>query len=176
MAAIVHAANRGGKSRPASSRLCESIYRFDISGMLSEMSASSLDLAVLGLLKEGPMHGYELRKRLTFTLGPLYAVSYGSLYPCLKRLQKDGLVQASGESKPRRRTHAEAERRRSRKVVESKATSSRRKQVYEITPTGEALFFQQLELGAIYDTDRFQTRFAFFRYLPGDDRIRLLEH
>ncbi len=132
------------------------------------MSASSLDLAVLGLLKEGPMHGYELRKRLAFTLGPLYAVSYGSLYPCLKRLRKDGLV-ASAE-------HPEPKRRRSKRVVETKPATSRRKQVYEITPSGEALFFEQLELGAIYDTDRFQTRFAFFRYLPGDERIRLLEH
>src|SRR5439155_13894310 len=47
------------------------------------VSTTSLDLAVLGHLKEGSMHGYELRKRLAFTLGPLYAVSYGSLYPCL---------------------------------------------------------------------------------------------
>jgi DNA-binding PadR family transcriptional regulator len=133
------------------------------------MSASSLDLAVLGLLKEGPMHGYELRKRLSFTLGPLYAVSYGSLYPCLKRLRKDGLVVDRGaEPKPKRRT----------KRTDTKLTkpSSRRKQVYEISPAGERLFFEQLELGAIYDTDRFQTRFAFFRYLPGDERIRLLEH
>jgi DNA-binding PadR family transcriptional regulator len=114
------------------------------------------------------MHGYELRKRLSFTLGPLYAVSYGSLYPCLKRLRKDGLVRATGEQ-------TEPKRRRKRAELKP-AAASRRKQVYEITPTGEALFFEQLELGAIYDTDRFQTRFAFFRYLPGDERIRLLEH
>ena len=28
----------------------------------------------------------------------------------------------------------------------------------------------------MYDTDRFQTRFAFFRYLPKEMRLRLLEH
>jgi len=133
------------------------------------MSASSLELAVLGLLKEGPMHGYELRKRLTFTLGPLYAVSYGSLYPCLKRLRKAGLVAAAPAEPKRRRLKGETK-------STSKASSSRRKQVYEISPAGEALFFEQLELGAIYDTDRFQTRFAFFRYLPSDERVRLLEH
>lgn len=133
------------------------------------MSASSLELAVLGLLKEGPMHGYELRKRLTFTLGPLYAVSYGSLYPCLKRLRKTGLVaEGDFEPKPKRRKRAEAK--------PTRTPTRRAKKVYEITPSGESLFFEQLELGAIYDTDRFQTRFAFFRYLSGDQRLRLLEH
>jgi DNA-binding PadR family transcriptional regulator len=133
------------------------------------MTMSSLELAVLGLLKEGPMHGYELQKRLSFTLGPLYAVSYGSLYPCLKRLRQAELVQERpGEPKPRRR----------RKAAETKAlrTVPRRRKVYEVTPAGETFFFEQLELGAVYDTDRFQTRFAFFRYLPKEMRLRLLEH
>jgi DNA-binding PadR family transcriptional regulator len=134
------------------------------------MSASSLELAVLGLLKEGPMHGYELRKRLAFTLGPLYAVSYGSLYPCLKRLRKAGLVAEGAEPAPKPRRTKRGEPKTTR------ATVRRAKKVYEITPHGEALFFEQLELGAIYDTDRFQTRFAFFRYLPSGERIRLLEH
>ena len=45
-----------------------------------------LELAVLGLLHETPMHGYELRKRLNALLGAFRAFSYGSLYPCLKQL------------------------------------------------------------------------------------------
>ena len=134
------------------------------------MSASSLELAVLGLLKEGPMHGYELQKRVSFTLGPLYAVSYGSLYPCLKRLRVAGLVQErAGEAKPRRR-------RKAAEPTKSQLTLRRRRKVYEITPTGETFFFEQLEHGAVYDTDRFQTRFAFFQYLPKEIRLRLLEH
>lgn len=115
------------------------------------------------------MHGYELQKRLSFTLGPLYAVSYGSLYPCLKRLRQAGLVQERpGETKTRRR----------KKTVDAKTTITmrRRRKVYEITAEGETLFFEQLEQGAVYDTDRFQTRFAFFRYLPKEMRLRLLEH
>ena len=43
--------------------------------------ARLLELAVLGLLHEAPMHGYELRKRLNTVLGPFRALSYGSLYP-----------------------------------------------------------------------------------------------
>jgi DNA-binding PadR family transcriptional regulator len=145
------------------------------------MSATSLDLAVLGLLKEGPMHGYELSKRLRFTLGPLYTVSYGSLYPCLKRLGTTGMVQERpGETKkPKARLTTKAKP-KAKAPRGSKATADlsirRARKVYEITPAGETYFFEQLELGAVYDTDRFQARFAFFRYLPKEMRIRLLEH
>src|SRR5688500_7218660 len=112
------------------------------------MKTSSLELAVLGLLKEGPMHGYELSKRLRFTLGPLYTVSYGSLYPCLKRLGTAGMVRerVSG-AKPRRR-------KMTRTAEETRAALPlrRARKVYEITPEGETFFFEQLELGAVYDT------------------------
>ena len=51
-----------------------------------------LELAVLGLLHETPMHGYELRKRLNALLGAFRAFGYGSLYPCLKELLAQGLI------------------------------------------------------------------------------------
>ena len=54
-----------------------------------------LDLAVLGLLEENDLHGYELRKRLGDLLGLRLAISFGSLYPALGRLEKAGLVEAS---------------------------------------------------------------------------------
>ena len=49
-----------------------------------------LEIAVLGLLNESPMHGYELRKRLATLLGTFRAFSYGSLYPTLRRLTEAG--------------------------------------------------------------------------------------
>ena len=58
------------------------------------------------------------------------------------------------------------------------ATGGRRKTVYRITPEGERLFFELLEEppteGQTEDT-RFRLRLAFFRYLPPETRIRLLE-
>ena len=48
--------------------------------------AETIELAVLGLLHEGPMHGYELRKRLNLMLGWGRVLSYGSLYPTLKKM------------------------------------------------------------------------------------------
>lgn len=117
------------------------------------MTTSSLEIAVLGLLKEGPMHGYEIKRRLATNLGPLWSISFGSLYPCLKRLGKQGYVNEQ----------------------ESEGTRSRRRTPYEITPTGEAYFYDQLEHGAVYDTDRFRLRLAYFKYLPSDARIGLME-
>ena len=51
-----------------------------------------LEIAVLGLLNESPMHGYELRKRLADLLGTFRAFSYGSLYPTLRRLSEAGWI------------------------------------------------------------------------------------
>jgi DNA-binding PadR family transcriptional regulator len=59
-----------------------------------------LELAVLGLLHETPMHGYELRKRLNSVLGAFRAFSYGSLYPCLKQLLAQGLIAEEAEAPP----------------------------------------------------------------------------
>lgn len=58
-----------------------------------------LEFAVLGLLRESPMHGYELRKRLNTSLGIFRAFSYGTLYPCLKTLVANGwLIEETGNT------------------------------------------------------------------------------
>ncbi len=114
-----------------------------------------LELAILGLLKERSMHGYQLSKHLTDTLGGFWRVSYGSLYPSLRRLEKEGAVE---------RVFAAEE-------------VGRRKNVYRITEKGEELFQQLLqEAGHESGEDnRFRVRLAFFKYLAPETRIRLLE-
>ena len=63
--------------------------------------AELLEFAVLGLLHESPMHGYELRKRLNTALGAFRALSYGSLYPCLRDLlDRDWIAEATGDRPP----------------------------------------------------------------------------
>src|SRR5215470_4760194 len=59
---------------------------------MSGSRSATLELAVLGLLHETPLHGYELRKRLNALLGTFRAWGYGSLYPCLKDLLAQGLI------------------------------------------------------------------------------------
>src|SRR5471030_3287325 len=59
---------------------------------MSKKRGGVLELAVLGLLQEAPLHGYELRKRLNTLLGSLRALSYGSLYPALRDMQTAGWI------------------------------------------------------------------------------------
>jgi DNA-binding PadR family transcriptional regulator len=51
-----------------------------------------IDLAILGLLREQDLHGYELRKRISDLPGLKTAVSFGALYPALARLEAAGAV------------------------------------------------------------------------------------
>ena len=43
------------------------------------------------------MHGYELRKRVNAVLGMFRALSYGTLYPCLKSLLARGWIAEAGD-------------------------------------------------------------------------------
>jgi DNA-binding PadR family transcriptional regulator len=52
----------------------------------------SLKFAVLGLLAESPKYGYEIKRRFEGALGNVWSVSYGQLYPTLRRLSELGFV------------------------------------------------------------------------------------
>jgi DNA-binding PadR family transcriptional regulator len=56
-----------------------------------------IDLAILGLLTEQELHGYELKKRLSELLSSRASISFGSLYPALARLEKQACVKAVEE-------------------------------------------------------------------------------
>ncbi|MGW4891254.1 PadR family transcriptional regulator [Kitasatospora sp. NPDC004240] len=49
-----------------------------------------LTLAILGFLDEEPLHGYELKSRLTRLTGHVKPVSDGALYPAITRMEKAG--------------------------------------------------------------------------------------
>ncbi|MDQ4143534.1 MAG: PadR family transcriptional regulator [Actinomycetota bacterium] len=134
-----------------------------------------LELPVLGLLKERSMHGYELRKELGTMLGPFWGVSWGSLYPTLRRLAKVGAVEkVAEEPKPRRARAHKTTRATTRSTTRNSA--GRRKTVYRITPLGDEAFRAMLEeTGAVVDTEHFTLKLAFFRYLQPEMRVALLE-
>jgi DNA-binding PadR family transcriptional regulator len=118
--------------------------------------AASLELAVLGLLHESPLHGYELRKRLNLLLGWGRLLSYGSLYPALKRLLRSGWITEVAAAAP---------------------VSRRQRIVYQITPAGRQFFGEQItDTGpAAWEDDTFNMRFAFFSRTDADVRLRILE-
>jgi DNA-binding PadR family transcriptional regulator len=118
----------------------------------------TLELAVLGLLHETPLHGYELRKRLNTVLGWGRVLSYGSLYPALKKMLKAGWIAEDLSSAP--------------------ATVSRRQRiVYALTPSGEERFTTLMaEAGpSAWEDDNFDVRFAFFSRTDMEIRLRILE-
>ncbi|HEX4979803.1 MAG TPA: PadR family transcriptional regulator [Acidimicrobiales bacterium] len=141
-----------------------------------------LELAILGLLKEQELHGYELKKRLGETLGPFSGASFGSLYPALRRLEAAGSIAASetvAASVPIPMTGSlggELAAFRARRRATAREGGRKRK-VYRITPAGERLFDELLatESQATDDDRTFQLKLAFARHLPPDTRLGLLE-
>ncbi len=130
-----------------------------------------LELPVLGLLKERSMHGYELRKQLGTMLGPFWQVSWGSLYPALRRLAKTGAVEKVAEPAPKAKP-----RRTTTRSTTTGMSAGRRKTVYRITPAGEQMFLDLLEeTAAAVDAEHFTLKLAFFRYLAPEARLNLLE-
>src|SRR6185503_9359687 len=94
-----HPSFRGFGDFSTSRSVCRPMYRLDTSAPtpasdgapVTREAASVLEFAILGLLHQSPMHGYELRKQLAEVLGGLRSISYGSLYPALKRMHAAGL-------------------------------------------------------------------------------------
>lgn len=138
-----------------------------------------VELPVLGLLKERDLHGYELRKQLGAMLGPFWQVSWGSLYPTLRRLAKVGAVEKLETEvvrKPSKRAGTKRTRSLRAKSAERSTTTGRRKNVYRITSKGEAMFTAMLEeTAAAVDAEHFTLKLAFFRYLQPETRLALLE-
>jgi DNA-binding PadR family transcriptional regulator len=146
-----------------------------------------LDMAILGLLEERDLHGYEIRRQLRDNLGILANVSFGSIYPALTRLEKAGAVVATeGPADPATHTapaplapptgslSGELAVLRARR--HSTSHSRRGKKVYRITEKGRLLFVQLLADGGTLDDARsFGLRLAFARHLAPQARLALLE-
>jgi DNA-binding PadR family transcriptional regulator len=102
------------------------------------------------------MHGYELRKRLNLMLGWGRVLSYGSLYPTLKKMLRGALIEESSSPTP---------------------ASRRPKIVYQVTEAGTREFERLMsEVGpTAWEDDNFDIRFAFFGRTDMEIRLRVLE-
>ena len=142
-----------------------------------------LDLAILGLLFEQEMHGYEIRRRLRDELGLFANISFGSLYPALSRLERSGAVtvtESGGAAAPIPATGSLGGERAGLRVRRSGATlgTKRSRKVYRITDAGRSLFEQLLEgeeAPGADDARSFGLRLAFARHLAPSARLALLE-
>jgi DNA-binding PadR family transcriptional regulator len=85
----------------------------------------SLKYGVMGLLKEEPLHGYEVKNRFEAMLGGTWEVNIGQIYTTLQRLERDGLVRPVGER------------------------GDRGKLLYELSPEGQKALDQWLANGGL---------------------------
>lgn len=141
-----------------------------------------IDLAILGLLTEQELHGYELKKRLGELLASRASISFGSLYPALARLEAQGAVKAVEE-----RTAVPAApmtgslagelaafkaRVRERTLVKG---TGRGKKVYGITERGRQRLVELLSDPDVSDDRAFTLRVAFARHLAPTARLEIFE-
>jgi DNA-binding PadR family transcriptional regulator len=111
---------------------------------------------LLGFLMKKPMTGYELRKLFSMSFSFFSAISYGSIYPALKKMEREGLIVMSVEvqdGKPNRK-------------------------VYAITDVGKKAFVDSLSAPIELDRHRnsFLCRLFFFAHMPREERARTATH
>ncbi len=106
---------------------------------------------VLGFLMRGSMTGYELKKRFSLSFSFFSALSYGSIYPALKKLEQEGLITLK---------------------VEVQDGSPNRK-VCTITDSGRKAFLENLRTPFTLERQKsaFLARFFFFAHLTREERL-----
>jgi PadR family transcriptional regulator AphA len=87
--------------------------------------ASASKFALLGMLTLKPMSGYELRNLISESIGYFWSESYGQIYPTLKQLEHEALIQKHSAAAP---------------------TSGRESQPYAITEAGREALRRWLDI------------------------------
>lgn len=141
-----------------------------------------IDLAILGLLTDQELHGYELKKRLSEVLGVRSGVSFGSLYPALARLEKAGAVKAVEANENTRQAvpltgSLGAEVAAFRARVARPTRGRRGRKVYGITDLGHERLHELLidDSEGRADERTFALRVAFCRHLTPAERLSLFQ-
>ena len=98
-----------------------------------------IDCVILGLLSHEDLTGYEIKKRMDTSLKYFWGASYGSIYPTLSDLVKQGLA-----------------------VKRDGAENNRNKIIYSITEEGRNYLKDWLRLPAERDELRYETLLKLF--------------
>lgn len=119
--------------------------------------SESLEFALLGLLSQGPLHGYELRKRMAMIYGPFRALSFSVLYPQLRKMLLAKLIEETFTS--------------------AGGLSRRSRIVYELTKAGREKLDSLMQSVSpdTFEDEGFEVRFAFFGPTPRNNRVKILE-
>ena len=113
-----------------------------------------IDYIVLGMVQDEALTGYDIKKYIESGVGNFYKVSYGNLYPALKRLTSKEFV-----------------------TMDAQPQGGRDKKYYKSTELGQKAFVEWLSrpfdfsLGA----SALLAKIFFFGKLPDDIRIQQLQ-
>jgi DNA-binding PadR family transcriptional regulator len=130
------------------------MHREDISSSYMAANGNSVTPVILGLLSYSPMSGYDMKAAVDRSTRFFWAASYGQIYPELRRLEREGLIE--GEDAP---------------------NGGRTRRVYKLTAAGRDALREWL-LGAtttIEYRDESLLRLFFADALPRDQALNLLE-
>lgn len=139
-----------------------------------------LDIAILGLLMDRDHHGYEIRSQVRERLAISSNVSFGSIYPALARLERQGFVEVVTAMETNVNTLSTGSLSGERALLRSRRASAalgrRGRKAYRITPAGRDAFVALLADPATLDDARsFSLRMALAKYLTPSLRVVLLE-
>jgi deazaflavin-dependent oxidoreductase (nitroreductase family) len=127
------------------------------------MSPLVYELFVLGELMVQPTYGYQLHEQANRILGPLRPLSWGILYPLMRRLEREGLATSTVER--RREGFPAMERGQPRRV-------------YSITEAGRQRFLAFMLNANEYSRDTlelFLIKLAKLHFLPPTQYIKVLQ-
>lgn len=116
----------------------------------------TLKYAILGLLMQTSVTGYDISKAFGSGLGSFWSAKHSQIYPELKRLTEEGLIQFST-------------------VIQGEKLE---KKLYQITDAGKKDFLQWLAMDPPLDPtpkDVFKLRSYYSQWLPEKDYLQLLE-
>ncbi len=119
------------------------------------MELANTAYVILGLLHERPRSGYDIKQAADHSTRHFWAISYGQIYPELKRLTDEGFVE-----------------------VEDASTGSRPRNVYRITELGAAALADWASdptLAACELRDEMLLKVFFSDAVSSDEKLDLLQ-
>ena len=135
--------------------LTDSTIRTNINRTMKPAMPTTLGYALLGLLHQEPRSGYDLRKVFETTPMGHYSGSPGAIYPALRRLQQQGLIEGQVD----------------------RTRSLRPREVFQPTEAGTEEFHKWLAQGVqredvIWRMEELTLRFAFHSFLESNTATR----
>lgn len=118
----------------------------------------SIKYAILGLLNYSDMHGYRIKEHIEKNFGHMWSINFGQIYPSLKELKKDGLINML-EPAP-------------------SENGGPHKKLYSITPKGKDEFSRWLAAPPrkpMLIRDPFLLKFAFFGFGEDERAVKIMD-